>query len=323
MFLIAWTVHTALAAPVGFHHPLDVADASQRFAEAQAVAGEAFASRQERAASLAAALRAYEEALDLLGDRAPEEARARFLALDKAFRRDQAIVSAFAQDQLDTFDAAFSGALSRAIGARTLDTCRVAPERTLRVGPRGPSPKPEACEGADLNAELAAHMDADPQLAADLSQLLDAAWPAFEVDVQPIAPVAGDPWLDLHAVFATHTGPALTAIATADEDARLDFQVAIEQGASLEARQAMLDKARTITQRTASQRAAMAAPVLEAVEAMVAKDVKKGGPAIGWCAQPALFGGCTGAPAAAPVAARLIEHPKVAKALERASAWRP
>jgi ATP phosphoribosyltransferase regulatory subunit HisZ len=146
----------ALSAPAlaasGYYAPQDVAVASQQFARAQATAGANFASLQARADALAAALVRYETALDLLGSDAPADQRTRQRDLQRRYLREQAVISAFANDQADAFGAAFEAALKRAIAAR---------------------------------------MDADPQLTRALEGLLSSGWPSFSLASTPQPAVGG------------------------------------------------------------------------------------------------------------------------------------
>jgi hypothetical protein len=318
---------TAFAAD-GYYHPAEVSAASSAFARAQQVAGTAFEDRSETSQALAAALRNYEEALDLLGDRAPAAERARLEAVEQQYNRDYAVLSAFAQEQLDTLDAAFSEALTRAIGDRDVEVCRPATASTgPRMSPRFGAPSgPESCDGTDLNASLAKTMDADPALAAALDGLLAAEWPTFTVDKAAV-PGVGTGELT-HAVpvraWMFRLAPdGLKAIELADEEERLVFQAAIEEGASQAELQEMVGAAKALDAKTAARRAELAAPVLSATEKMVGKWAKKNGAVVGWCAQPALLGGCTVPAPDGAVADEVAATGAVSKAAQRANASRP
>lgn len=319
-----WLVLTAsaLAAP-GYYAPQDVAAASQQFARAQATAGANFSSLQARADMLAAALVQYETALDLLGSDAPADQRARQRELRQRYQREQAVISAFATEQADAFGASFEAALKRATAGRDLVECH-AEAPSLRMGPSFSRAAPVTCTGSDENAHIAARMDADPQLTRSLESLLAAGWPAFTLVPTPQPAVGGSgASVDLLALLERGAADGLRTITEADEDAREAFQSAIDDGASTEERAKLVDQAHQVTARTASRRAALAGPVIQAVEALRKKLPKLGIAAdFGWCAQPAALGGCTPPPVTADAAAKLEAHPKVAAALEHANAAR-
>ncbi len=310
----------ARAEPAGHYHPVDIAAASARFADAQEVAGRVFQERQAQAREMAAALTAYETALDLLGDRAAPAERERHTALRTTFGRQSYAVQAFAQAQLDAFDEAFQAALARALGARTAVLCEAAPARGLRMGPMGGAPKGEPCQGPALNSELAAAMDRDPQLARAIAELVDAVWPAFTPDVAPQAPTGNaTTYLIVDRWLAREGAAALRAIDVADEEARAPFAIAIENDAPLEERRALVEAARSLTARTAAARAAWAHPVLVAAETAASK----AGTPLSWCAQPEVFGGCQGEALSESAAAALLANGRVQRAMRAAAAARP
>lgn len=313
---------SALAAP-GYYAPQDVAAASQQFGRAQATAGANFAALQARADTLAAALVQYETALDLLGDDAPADQRTRQRDLRHHYQREQAVVAAFANDQADAFGAAFEAALKRAIAGRDLVECHVeAP--SLRMGPSFSRAAPVSCTGTDENALIAARMDADPQLTRALESLLSAGWPSFSLIPTPQPAVGGaGASVDLLALIEGGASDALRTITEADEDARESFQAAIDDGATTEERAKLVEQAHQVTAHTALQRAALAGPVIQAVEGLRKKLPKIGVAAdFGWCVQPTVLGGCTPAPITDDAAAKLAAQPKVAAALEHANAAR-
>lgn len=324
--MIVWLLALGLAhaeAP-GHYHPNGVSQHSAQFKRAQAVAGKAFQARQDEAEALAAALNAYEEALDLLGDQAPQAERDRHAALTQTFQRELAVLQAFAQEQLDGMDQVFSSGLERARkGHMSAVRCEQAQRSTFRMGPGGRGAQGEACPGTDLNSIIAHRMDEDATLKTELDALLAVSWPSFTRNATPQVPVGGaDATLDLRAALRSQASDALRAIDFADEEARLGFQAAIEDGATPEQLEALVGQARAVTATTASRRAALAAPVVSTVDALADKLAKKG-PDVGWCSQPRIYGGCTAPPVDLASHAKLWEHPKTKKALAEASAYRP
>lgn len=303
----------------GFYSPADLAAESALYAKAgEATAGE-FEAHNAHVEALAKALADYELALDLLGARAPEAERARLDALTTEYNREFAVLQDFAGHMVDDFDGAFLGALDR---ARAKYPEAVECERDIADGPGVPGmkrrtkPNP-ACKGTDLNGTLAKAMDADPKLVADVADIAGRTWPNVELDTtpQPAIPT-GDRSVDVVTLFKTGAKGTLKAIADADSDARLDFEAAIEQGASEAELQKFVGKAAAITAATAAKRAALAAPVFAASEKAFAKWVKKGEAPIGWCANPPLLGGCTATDATGELSERILALPKVAKSLQ-------
>lgn len=298
-------ISTALA---GFYHPSDVAAVSERFATASEASAERATTAQKQARTLAAALVDYEEALDLLGitDHSRQQ------ALQTQYQRDFAVLQAFVDEQVERFDTAFGSALTRALQAHPgAQRC----ERDVPVGRALPgmaarTERNPECKGDDLNETLAAAIDADTQLSAELAALGDTPWPELTVDVQPV-PIEGGRWISAPAFFRSQCREALKAIRTADYEARLDFQVAIEQGASKAELEAMVGKARAVDSRTAAHRLAAAAPVLE----RASKVFEKNAPDAAWCPQPKVLGGCTGTEATKELADLLLADKKLVKAL--------
>jgi hypothetical protein len=307
---------TALAAG-GFYHPADVAAASKLYAKAADQAGGAFEDHQRGAESLSRALLDYELALDLLGDRAPAAERQRLDALTKEFNRERAVLEAFANTMMEDFDAEFSAAMERALAKHAgAKEC----ERTIADGPAVPGiggrskPNP-ACTGEDLNEKIAAAMDADAKLQKSIGEILSLKWPEVALDAAPQAPIGGDArWISVDAFFRGAAKDALKKIDREDAEAREKFEAAIEEGADKDKLAGLVAEADKVTAETAKKRAALGAPVLSAADATLGKWAKKEG-ATGWCAQPALLGGCTGTDATKELSERLKADKKVAGAL--------
>src|SRR5690606_12655907 len=143
-------------------------------------------------------------ALDRLGERAPAAEYERLEALEKEFRRQQAVVGAFAEAFIEDFDAEFSAAAKRARDALggTIVEC----EAVVAEGPRVPGMRPRTrpnpdCRGDDLNDALAQRVDAEARLAAALGEMLALEWPTLQLEARPGPPVGGGerhlPVLDL------------------------------------------------------------------------------------------------------------------------------
>lgn len=311
-------VSAAFAAPVqGYWHPADLVAESKRFAEANRAAGGAYEAAARGSVALARALNDYREALDLLGGAAPPLEYERLDILEQSFHRQHAVAQAFADTLIEDFDHVFSAARERAVAdlGATVVTC----EREIPDGPRVPGMRPRTrknpeCVGADLNAAIAAKMDEDPVLDTALAEILAIPWPTTQLPVEAMR-LEGDAgqFIDVHTLFRTGAGVALGRIARDDDDARMPFEAAIEAGADVAALKTQVDAARQITLATAAKRAALAAPVLDAARASL---TKSRAPATGWCAQPAILGGCVGEDVTEAMVPKLLADKKVAKAIE-------
>lgn len=304
--MVWWT----MAAWAGFYHPQDVASESRMFASVSEGMAEQASEAQRETRALALALRDYEEALDLLGDAAPPEERARLQALERQYHRELAVLQAAVDEKVAGFDQAFGSALARALrGHPGAERCA----RQVAAGPAIPglgarTERNPACRGDDLNARLAAVMDEDSTLFLELNQVTGPL-PTFSLPVEAMP--SGERWIGVAPFFQAAAGDALRAIRQADEEARLPIEAAIEQGATEEALRALRPEARAIDEQTADRRAELAAPVLE----RAAEVFTKRAPGSSWCAQPARLGGCTGTDATRSLAGMLRDDRKLLRTL--------
>jgi hypothetical protein len=292
--IVLFLALTAGASDPGRASPSAIAQASALYREASEKAGGTYAERERAAEAMAAALTAYREGLDLLGDRAPAAERERLEALQKRFNREVGVLRAFADTALEDFDAVFSDAMQRAL-PRGTKVC----EGTIPDGPALPGmpartrPNPD-CPGADRSADVARAMDADPALRAAVTEILALRWPELTVDATPQAPVGGATWIGVQPFARALLRDRLAAIDRADDAARVPLAAALEEGLDGADTAALVAQGRAITEQTARARAAAAAPLLAAAEA---RGPKVGIADPGWCANPAALGGCTGQPA--------------------------
>src|SRR5688572_10535987 len=95
----------AHAAPVGFWHPEDLQPLSRRFMETSQKLQEPFEDRSTAAERLAGAVREDQEAVDLLGPRAPAAERDRLDAARHEFQRQHAVLQQFADELISDYDA--------------------------------------------------------------------------------------------------------------------------------------------------------------------------------------------------------------------------
>jgi len=310
----------ALVAPAlagGFYHPDDVAASSKRFAEAQSQLLAPLEERQGAARTLSAALRHYREGLDLLGDRAPAEQIRRVQELETAYLRQFDNLQDFADTLVGDFDAAFTGAMERALAAHEGATaCRA----KVAVGPKVPGmagrvqDNPE-CQGENLNAQVAAAIDADAELATALPGIVGRSWPNLGLEPQAMDAIGnGQRFVQVRQLMVAAASDQLRAIDRADDEARVRIDASLEDGADAAELKSLEADGQQIAAVTRSKRAALAAPVLEASEAALAKWAKTDG-ATAWCAQPQPLGGCLGDDVSRELIDRLLADKKVSKAL--------
>ncbi len=304
------------AEPAGFWYGDDLAAASKLYARSSEALQATADARQQELERTAAALREYRVALDLLGDLAPAAERARLEALETAHARNHAVMSDFAGALVEDYDVALTAAVERAAAARGPVVICQAEIPAPQSGPRIPGAPPKrvknpACVGADLNAALAAAVDADAAAVAAIDGILARPWPAPSgIDLAPQAPVgAGERWLRPVDLLRAGARGALAALASADDDARDEVEAAMESATTQAELEALVPRVKAIEAQTAAARAALAAPVLAAAEARLAKWKE---PATAWCANPSALGGCTGDEGGAELLGRLVADKKVA-----------
>jgi hypothetical protein len=310
--LLALLAPLTAAADPGRASPADIAKASALYAQASEKAGGTYAERERRAEAVAAALTAYREALDLLGARAPAAERARLEELQRAFNREVGVLRAFAETALEDFDEVFSAAMARALpaGAKVCEG-QIAAGPALPGMPGRTRENPD-CTGVDRSAEVARAMDADPRLRSAVTQILALEWPAITLVPEPREPIGGARWIPVQPLLRGLAGARLKVIDRADEQARVPLAAALEEGFDKADAPALVEQGRAITERTARERAALAAPILAAIEGRASK---LGAPDLGWCANPELLGGCAGTRASPDVERAIREDKKVRKAL--------
>ena len=311
MFL--W-LSSALAA--GFYHPNDVAAASTTFAAAQEQLLAPLDERQTATRGLSNALRSYREGIDAMGT-VPDAHTARLEQLEVTYNRQFDALQTFADDLVGDFDAAFTAALQRALAAHPgAQEC----VREVAVGPRVPgmggrTQKNPECQGDDLNAAVAAAIDADAELKAALPGIVGRPWPSLGVTPQPLPTIGdGSRYVHLQELLTKGAGAAMRAIDRDDDDARMAIEAELEDGADAAELARLESTGNQISAATAAKRAALAAPILAAATKVLDKAAKKG-EATAWCVQPAALGGCEGTDASTEVVQLLLSDKGVTKAL--------
>jgi hypothetical protein len=312
----------ALAEPIGHWHPDDLAPRSTVFRSSSEKLQEPFGARSTSLEQLALALREYREGLDLLGASASAAERDRLDQLEKDFERQRVVLQTFADELVADYDEAFMAAVQRALTTHggEIEECldKIADGPAI-PGMTAREKKNPDCHGPDLNSSLATTVDSDPELTASLTEILARPWPAVALEHAPQAPVGGtERWLLVRELFVAGTREELKAIDQEDDQARMRIEAAIEQGASVEALKKLEPEVQRIEAETAARRAALAGPVLTVANQRMAKKWV-GEASTGWCAQPVLLGGCTGKDSSKELVSRLIDDPKVAKALAKAN----
>ena len=309
---------TALAAD-GFWHPNDLMSSSQAFGRLNEGAMAPFEERSRRTQELAQALNNYALALDLLGGAATDEQKTRLDDLEKQFNRDKAQLEAFASALIEDVDTVFYDGVERALAP--LEGEYAMCEREIPTGPQVPGMRPRTepnpeCTGDDVNAKIVAALDRDAELKAAIDEIVALEWPNYAVDTtpQPAIGTAGA-WIGVRPLFAKGAAAALKKIDYDDENARLPFQSAIEEGADKAELERLAKDAEKIEAKTAKRRADLAAPVLEAAD----KALDKWGESVGWCANPIGLGGCEGDNRTNDLIQRLLDDKRVSKSLSKAT----
>ncbi len=310
----------AAAAPTGHYHPEDIMVRSKVFAEASDRLSRVFDERSRSLRRLAQALVTYQEALDLLGDRASRAERTRLTELRREYARQEAQVQLVADGVVEDFDSAMVAAMERAtrpFGETQRCKARIVEGPRLPGVPVRDRPNPD-CKGRDLNDAIAEAMDADETLASTVDEVMDRSWPTVTIDEAPQPPVpagggeAIDEWILVHDLLVAAAGESLKAITDRDDEAREAIDAALETEGDVDV-EALRTQVNQIEQKTGSARAALAAPILDAAEARLAKKAK--GVTIGWCANPRLLGGCQGTDATKDRVALLMSDRKFGKSL--------
>ena len=305
---------SALAA--GFYHPNDVAAASETFGSAQSELLGPLETRQKTARALSNALRSYREGLDALGA-APADQVSRLEALEADYHRQFDGLQTFADQLVGDFDAAFTDALGRALAAHPGAMECVA---EVAVGPRVPgmggrTQKNPNCKGSDLNATIAAAIDADPTLKAALPGIVGRPWPELGMAPEPQAVVgSGERYVHVQHLLEKGAGRSLRAIDRDDDDARMAIGAELEDGADAAELKRLAATGEQIAAATAIKRAQLAAPILAAATKALDKAAKKSEPTA-WCVQPQALGGCVGTDVTSETVQMLLSDKGVAKAL--------
>lgn len=287
-------IATAFAAD-GYYDTASIAAASATFTNANTLQT-TYADVSGRSAAIADALNDYQVSLDLLGGAAPVGDQEHLDGLKRQFSREQATLQGFVGDLIDEFDGTFVAAMERAIASNdgTAAECeaRVAVGRQLPGMPSRTEVNPD-CTGEDLNDSIAAAMDEDPALAPAVDALMAREWPRLNIPQAQRSATVGTvavPVLPFAERVMTDT---LRRIERADDDARLPVEAALEDGTDASETARLREQVVGIESQIAGLRNTSFLPVWEAATKRFNKGIRKGGPQVGWCANPSFFGGCT------------------------------
>jgi hypothetical protein len=149
------------------------------------------------------------------------------------------------------------------------------------------------CTGEDLNSSIAAAMDADPALAPAVDALMAREWPTLTIPQDPRPATGGTAVVPVLPFAERVMTDTLRRIDRADDEARLPVEAALEDGTDASETARLREQVVVIEGQIAGLRNDAFSPVWAAATKRFDKAIKRGGPQVGWCANPAFFGGCT------------------------------
>jgi hypothetical protein len=314
--MLAFALAAAPVYAAAYYHPDDVAKVSTVFNAAAEQLGPMFEARQAELHEVGASLEELELGVALLGPSCPEPTRAWALETRKQLTAQFLLVQKHVDGVQDGYSQAFGDALARALpkvpGGSTATECQ---SRGASFGPT--VARSTSCSGDDLNVAIAKAIDADPVLQKAVADLNGAAWPdlAATPAAQPVVPITGDAnWMNLGAVAKALVPELLRAQKDSLEADLEELQEELESRDPQALVKAQAKKDAYLA-KLAANGTTLRALIDEAVRA---HEKKKGTRAVGYCANPAGLGGCSGTEATAAILAELRADPKFTKALDKA-----
>ncbi len=312
MWIWLFAAFTEANAEETYYHQADIGKESALFARAIEVSGSTADEKTALARKLSGALEEYRAALDILGPRGNKAEQDRHAELKKEYVREHAVMKAFAETMGDDFNTVFLEAMERAV-KKFPDTKPCASEVMISTPGREPVYQPNTrCAGRSLNKEIAAIMDKDPVLLAEVEDIFKLKWPTVDLESAPQKPTVGKKYIRVHAFIKAVAGDALKEIELRDYNDRRPFYTAINTDKTVEELGQLRDDAARVSAATATQRLGVASPFLVVAEAQLQKWAKDEGE-IGWCANPTLLGGCEGEDVTMELVPRLLEVKKIKK----------
>jgi hypothetical protein len=317
--LLSFLLSPALAGQPGYYHPDDIAAASARFAEAAEAMGPAFERAQTTLGSLGRDLEELERNTALLGDDAGEALESWYTGTQRSvtgqYLQIQRHVDLLQDDYANVFTVAVEQAIARVGAGRELAECTKSGgvSSMLRRSTAGSA----TCKGEDVNAAIAAAIDADTALSAAVREINAVPWPALSVTpaAQPVHPVTGTVrYVSLSPLARRYVDDRADARLEAFEDALSPLEDAISEGD-----QAAIDEAGRLKDVYRAGLAEDGAALQAALRKSLVRAGKQlpGFAEVGLCANPDDLGGCTGEDITVSVAALLRDDRKFQKAMDK------
>jgi len=297
---------SAFAGAPAFYHPDDIAAKSAQFAAASDLVGPKFEAGEKQVSQLTKAVGRLELGTALLGAGATPELGAWTSTtrrqLTGQYLRLQKHVELIQGDFSNVFGAALDRALPGITAGKDAVEC-------VASGVAAMMHRTD-CVGEDLNVALAAALDKDPKLQADLRDIAAVEWPTITLTpaAQPVVAVTGtDRYVSLWALGEKFAGTRVTERETTLDAALEDLAEGLDANdpkaiASAEAARASW----------AAGIGADGDALRAAAEATIAKQKTAPG-SWGWCANPKILGGCTGEDVTKEIVELLAADKKFAK----------
>lgn len=297
---------SAFAGAPAFYHPDDIAAKSAQFAAASDLVGPKFEAGERQVGQLTKAVGRLELGTALLGARAAPDLQAWTTTtrrqLTGQYLRLQRHVELIQGDFSNVFVAALDRALPGITAGKDAVEC-------VASGVAAMMHRTD-CVGEDLNGALAAALDKDTKLQADLKDIASVEWPTVTLEpaTQPVVAVTGvERYVSLWALGEKFAGARVSERETTLDAALEELAEGLDANdpkaiASAEAARATW----------AAGTGADGDALMAAAEAAMAK--QKAAPAAwGWCANPKLLGGCSGEDVTKEVVELLAADKKFAK----------
>jgi hypothetical protein len=309
--LVSLLLGAALAAPPAFYDPDQVAGASALFKAATDEVGPRYLAIEGQLRRLSPAVEELELATALAQDRIGKDGRAWAIGTRTAAVEARLAAQAQVDQVQDGYVQAFEAALARALpglsAGREVRECFGGTGMAALMARRTP------CAGDDLSPALAASMDADPALQAEIARIAALPWPELTLpsQAQPVVALTGsEGFIELAPLARAIAGERLELRADAFDRAVAPLMDQIDAGDAEALAQAR--GARESWERGLAAEGQVLLPLLE--EAL--GRLKKGaGASVGLCPNPSALGGCEGQDRTAELLPLLAADKKLAKAI--------